>query len=231
MAEGRTIASVSSVVCVARDSVSALLVEESRTVDASGIVQLEWSGGVGDVSYLTTVKVTDSAGEVHEQDGEILVADVQFTVPVGLTSTYLSADEYVARFGTEETVRLTDQDRKNVVDRARLEAALKDATDTVESYLGVRYALPLSPVPQVVKGLVAALAREKLFSQRPTPQVTAEADRARSQLRDLSAGRMVLADVTGETLEGGTIVDSNWGGVRDANVFNAEKLCGYGQGL
>jgi phage gp36-like protein len=221
---GRTIATVLSVTVIARDGVSALLTQDGPTLKFDQVVQVEWSGGVNGASYLTTVRVRDSQGEDHEMDGEILVSDVSFTVPVNLATTYLTADEYVARFGEEETVRLTDKDRKGQVDAAMLTAALKDATDLVEGYLGVRYPLPLTPVPPLVKGLVATLAREKLHSQRPTPQVTAEADRARSTLKDLSAGRMTLPDTTGVVLETTGIGDlASWASF-DAVVFNAEKL-------
>jgi phage gp36-like protein len=223
---GRTISSVLGVTVVARDGTSALLVQDGPTLKFDSAVQIEWSGGVDGVSYVTTVRVRDSQGEDHEQDGEILVAEVQFTVPVGIVSTYLTAEEYVARFGEEETVRLTDKDRKQVVDKATLLAALKDATDLVESYLGVRYTLPLSPVPPLVKGLVAALAREKLHSQRPTPQVTAEADRARSMLKDLSAGRMTLPDATGEVLVTSGNDLASWGSF-DAVVFNSDTLARF----
>lgn len=219
----RTISSVLSVSNVARDGSTPVLVQDGPTAAFPQSVQVEWSGGVDGVSYITTVKVRDSQGEDHELDGEILVAAISATVPPGITSTYLTGDEYVQRFGVEETVRLTDQDRKGVVDKARLTAALKDATDTVEAYLGVRYDLPLTPVPPLVKGLVAALAREKLHAQRPTAQVTAEGDRARSMLRDLSAGRMTLADSTGAELDGGGAGVAKWATV-DAAVFNAETL-------
>ena len=223
---GRTIATVLSVGNVARDGSTPVLVQEGATQTFPTLIQVEWSGGTDGKSYITTVKVRDSQGQDHELDGEILVADVSATVPVGIASTYLTGEEYVNRFGVEETVRLTDQDRKGVVDKARLEAALKDATDTVEAYLGVRYDLPLTPVPPLVKGLVAALAREKLHAQRPTVQVTAEADRARTMLRDLSAGRMTLADATGEELEGSGGGVAMWASV-DAAVFNAETLDRY----
>lgn len=223
---GRTIAQVLTVTSIPRDGASNLT-QEGPALVAGTVVQVEWSGGDNEMSYLTTVKIRDSQGQDHEVDGEILVKEVQFTVEPSIASTYLTGDEYVARFGEEETVRLTDQDRKQIVDKKRLEAALTDATDTAESYLGVRYPLPLTPVPPIVKGIVAALAREKLHSQRPTPQVTAEGDRARTMLRDLSAGRMTLPDATGAVLEETTDFGLALWGSADAIVFNSETLDRY----
>lgn len=221
---GRTIASVTSAVSKGRNDVTHLLTQVGAPIVGATSVQVEWSGGIDGETYVTTIKVLDSQNEDQEMEGEILVAEVEFVLPKNLASAYLTGEEYVNRYGFEETVRLTDEDRKGTIDGARLQAAIDDATDTATSYLGVRYTLPLTPVPPLVKGLVAALAREKLHGQRPLPQVTAEADRARSQLRDLSAGRMALPDVTGVELPTGTIGLALIGGDNFGTIFNADTL-------
>jgi phage gp36-like protein len=223
---GRAIQNVLATDSVARSGGTTLtLVGSANTVGP--VVQVEWDGGAEGVTYLTTVRVQDSQGQEHELEGEIVVGDVQFTLPPGVASLYLTGEEYIDRYGFEETVRLTDQDRKGIVDKARLQAAISDAQELVDSYLGVRYALPISPVPTVVKSIVARLAREKLFAQRPLPQVTAEADRARSELKDLSAGRASLAISTGEIVDVAPTSMAAHGGIRDANIFNACKLADF----
>jgi phage gp36-like protein len=155
-------------------------------------VQVKWQGGADGETYATVVSVNDTAGERHERDGEILVLERGFTVPTGIVSRYLTADEYVERYGQAETVRLTDEVRANIVDKAKLEQPLKDATDLADSYIGTRYTTPLVSTPRVVKSIVGALTREALHKTRPTPEVTAAADRARQQLRYIAAGRMTL---------------------------------------
>lgn len=110
---------------------------------------------------------------------------------------YLTADEYVVRFGTAEAVRLTDEAKTGTIDSAKLESNIGDATDEADAYIGTRYPVPLLAPPRVVKSIVAALAREKLHKTRPTPEVKDAADRARVQLRDIAAGRMTLAITVG----------------------------------
>lgn len=155
-------------------------------------VLVTWQGGVAGETYATTVKIVDAAGDIHEKDGEILVVEEGFVLPKNLAGRYLTADEYVTRYGQQETVRLTDEDGRGKVDGARLEEALKDASDEADGYIGTRYSTPLIDTPRVVKSIVGALAREKLHKARPMPEVVAAADRARTQLRDISAGRMTL---------------------------------------
>jgi phage gp36-like protein len=145
-----------------------------------------------------------------------------------LASRYLSGEEYVARYGTAETIRLTDEASLRVVDGPKLEEAIKDQTDLADGYIGTRYAIPLVTVPRVVKSIVAALTREALHKTKPTPEVTAAADRARTQLRDIAAGRMGLPIDVGGTVpvEGGnrSAITSGDGG---GDTFK-DKLASYG---
>ena len=169
----------------------------------AGVVRILWEGGADGEDYATTVRISDSLGAQYELDGEIQVRERLFVVPaVAIAdSPYLSAAEYVARFGQEETVRITDEARAGVIDKPRLSAALRDASEFAEAFLASRYSIPLSSAPPILKGIIADLAREALFGQRPLPAVTAAADRARQALRDFSSGRMVLAIETGAEAE------------------------------
>lgn len=105
---------------------------------------------------------------------------------------YLTDVEYINRYGDAETVRLTDEARSGVYDSAKLGAAISDAGDIVDAYLGGRYVVPLAEAPAIIKHITAALAREILHTSRPTDAVTAEADRARRQLEGMSKGTLTL---------------------------------------
>jgi phage gp36-like protein len=169
---------------VARDGGANLVQEGLATITPDGTgVLVKWTGGVAGESYATTVKVTDTAGDEHERDGQIDVVETAFVLPENISSRYLTAEEYVERYGYAETVRLTDEDKTNTVDGAKLEAAIKDATDLADSYIGTRYTTPLVATPRVVKSIVAALARELLHKSRPTPEVTAAPARNCATLR------------------------------------------------
>ncbi len=103
---------------------------------------------------------------------------------------YASAQNLVDRFG-DEIVQLTDRDGLGVVDQARAEQALADASATIDSYLRPRYRLPLASVPTRLVNLACDIARFLLQhgGQRiPTEQAEKAHDRAISFLKDVSKG-------------------------------------------
>lgn len=222
---GRTIQSFTSATATERDDATKHLAQVGAPIQSPTAIQVEWSGGADGETYVTEVRVLDTQNEVHELNGDIAIFEIQSVLPTNISTAYLTAEEYVDRFGFEETVRLTDQDRTGTINGPTLQKALNDATELVSSYLGVRYTLPLSPIPELVKGLVADLARERLYSQRPTAAVTQAGDRARTMLKDLSGGRMALPDQTGVGLPVTSGGSARSGGDRlEADVFCAAKL-------
>lgn len=176
------------------------LVQSGAAIVQDSTVLVTWDGGAAGESYLTTVKMLDTAGNKHERDGEIFNFEQGFTLPTGIESRYLTADEYVDRYGFAETVRITDEDQTRTVDKRKLEAAIKDATEIADAYIGTRYTTPLVDTPRIVKSIIGALARELLHKSRPTPEVVAAADRARGQLKDIAAGRMTLPVEQGDAV-------------------------------
>lgn len=188
------------------------------------VATIRWGGGTDGNTYRTTVRVTDTDGGKHELDGEIEVKELDFVTPSSVTSNYLTALEYVARFGEGETVRITDETRAGVVNAAKMQAALDDAVQIVESYLSARYTLPLAPVPSMLKRIVGDLARELLHTDRPTDEIVARADRCRSDLKMIANGTMRLP------VGGVPIVSGKGGapiGVARDQVFSDAALSGY----
>jgi phage gp36-like protein len=195
--DGRVIASIVSIVSQPRGAGANMTYDGEGHTDTA--VACEWIGGADGETYLTTVVVEDDSGQNHEIDGEIAVVDLKFTVPLGITSTYLTAEEYIARFGLDETVRLTDQAGTGTVGEA-LGKALTSAASRIEASLRTRYTLPLAEAPELLKDIAADLARERLHTLYPTPEVTARADRARADLKDIAAGKLELV-VDAEAVE------------------------------
>ncbi|HYI39997.1 MAG TPA: DUF1320 domain-containing protein [Allosphingosinicella sp.] len=115
---------------------------------------------------------------------------------------YLTKAEYLDRFDEAETISITDPEAV-AIDDSKLDAAIQAASDMADSYAAKRYAgsLPLAPVPTAIKDVVADLARERLFTMRPTEEVTARADRARAWLRDLAKGIVELVGLAGVLVE------------------------------
>jgi phage gp36-like protein len=230
LATGVTIAtgSTPNVSSTPRNNTAANLAEDgSPTISPDGLsVLVRWTGGDPDEVYLTKCVIEDSDGNVFERDGEIEVRETGFALPTGIASRYLTAEEYVDRYGVTETIRLTDEDRRGVVDGPKLEAAIGDATDTADAYIGTRYTTPLLGVPRIVKSIVASLARENLHKTKPTPEVKDRAELARQQLRDIAAGRMTLPVDQGaeEPVLGGNRIAETSG---DASTTFRDAVAGF----
>lgn len=79
---------------------------------------------------------------------------------------------------------------------ARVNAAIADAEQLVDGYLAARYALPLAPVPTIVKAWVRALVRYALNQYRITDEQKDPIARDRRDvlkfLADVSAGKFSL---------------------------------------
>ena len=105
---------------------------------------------------------------------------------------YATLNDLVARFGQEELIQLTDRQGLGVIDGNAVQAALVDADALIESYLAQRYALPVSPVPQLLKRIAADTARFLLHGNAATEAVRAAYKDALKVLSDLSDGPAVL---------------------------------------
>jgi phage gp36-like protein len=116
----------------------------------------------------------------------------------GLDYAYLTQEEYLERFGRQEAVFLTDEAKTGDPDSTKIETAISDATEIVDGYIGLRYPRPIRDVPRLLKGIVAALARETLHTTRATLAVTQNADRARAQLKDIQSGKLSLPIAEGQ---------------------------------
>ncbi|WP_248089139.1 gp436 family protein [Acinetobacter radioresistens] len=52
-----------------------------------------------------------------------------------------------------------------------IEQALQDAVEEIDSYVAVKYQLPLPEVPSTLKRIACNIARYRLYFQRPTEEV------------------------------------------------------------
>jgi phage gp36-like protein len=222
-----TISEVSSVTISARRGVAGAALGVADQAHDGAEVRLLLAGGVDGESYAVRVVVTTADGETLEQDGEIDVIDLQWTVPDG-ASSYASIADYVERFGIEETIRLTDERRAGVVDRKRLMAALVNASAICDLHLARRYGVPVAPVPPILTGWACDLARRRLHSVSASEEVVAAFDAAIAMLRDVAKGVTAIPNAA----ETGGLVAT--GGSSDAplvsaddRLFTAETLKGY----
>jgi len=111
---------------------------------------------------------------------------------------YVTKAELIDRFGEATLAQLTDRGdtEPGVIDDAVLTRAIDDAGATIDGYLKVRYTLPLSTTPPLLR----ALAQDLIFYRLHVHGAPEEArDRNRDairQLEGLSKGTLRL-DVAG----------------------------------
>ncbi|WP_419534736.1 gp436 family protein [Endozoicomonas sp.] len=104
---------------------------------------------------------------------------------------YCDSAAMIARFGGDELIRLTDPG-DGAMDAAAIDAALTDASDEIDSYLAVRYTLPLSVIPEIVVRLCADIARYRLYDSRMLDEVEKRYDDSIKLLKDIVRGSAVL---------------------------------------
>lgn len=108
---------------------------------------------------------------------------------------YLSVEQYLGRYGEQEAILLTNEDAETptpTYDSAKVQAAIDAAEEEADGYIGTRYALPLLTVPPILKSIVGPIARATLHNTRVPQDVRDDAALARSQLKDIAAGRLTL---------------------------------------
>lgn len=112
--------------------------------------------------------------------------------------TYASAVDIAEIYGAEALARLTDTDGDGASESAIVLRALSYADAQINSYIGVRYALPLPSTPELVRMLAIDLAIYRLAQDhaRLTDEIARRYDDAVRQLSALAGGKAVLPIAT-----------------------------------
>jgi len=93
--------------------------------------------------------------------------------------TYATQQNMVDRFGEREVIALTDRDNTGVIDATVLAQGLDAAAGEVNAYLAVRYALPLTSTPIIVRDFACDIARFRLCGGEVT-----ETEEVRNRYKD-----------------------------------------------
>lgn len=106
---------------------------------------------------------------------------------------YASPQDMIERFGEAEVKQLAPLLPMAApgYDAVRLNQVLSDASAEMDSHLAIRFAVPLTEVPELVKKFTCDLAREALDRQG-REAVLAAGKRARTWVRDVAVGRATL---------------------------------------
>ena len=108
---------------------------------------------------------------------------------------YCTQSDLLTLIPLKELAELT-ADSGDTPDSQVVAEAIQRADAEIDAYLGIRYALPLTPVPDQVKGLSMDVALYHLFSRRSVaPAVRRQKyEEALSFLKLVAAGEAVLED-------------------------------------
>lgn len=134
---------------------------------------------------------------------------------------YISAAGLIARRGEAELVSLSDQDPDSDIDYAPVNAAIRDAEGEINSYIGVRYDLPLpgvtdidtpednTAVPAVLRRVAIDITVYRLavdYGGTLTDEKRRRYDDALNWLKAVAAGQSVLGSDDEPAPAGGTSV-------------------------
>ncbi|MDH4182647.1 MAG: DUF1320 domain-containing protein [Nitrospinota bacterium] len=114
---------------------------------------------------------------------------------------YITLSDLEARFGSDEIVKLADNNSDGIPDSEVIAAAIEDTEALIHSRLAPRYTIPLSPPPAVIVRLACAVARYFLYDDKPTERVEAEYQAALVALEKMASGEIWLMGPDG--LSGG----------------------------
>lgn len=133
--------------------------------------------------------------------------------------TYATRTELEDRYGAEELTQ-----RESMLPSGAVARALADADALINGYAAGRYVVPLSPVPDNVPRLAAAIARYYLLDAANTEQSRRDFEDAVAWLKDVAAGRVTLttAAVSATPATGGAAVTRT-----RTKQFDPDSLAGY----
>ena len=101
---------------------------------------------------------------------------------------YANRADLEARFGEAEIANLeVMQSTPNAIDEA-----LQDATEEIDSYVAVRYQLPLPSVPSTLKRVACNIARYRLYFQQPTEEIENRYKAEIDYLKRVADGKAIL---------------------------------------
>lgn len=102
---------------------------------------------------------------------------------------YATRDDLVARLSVNEVENLEAmQTSPNAV-----EQALQDASEEIDSFVGVKYQLPLPSKPSTLVRVACNIARYRLYYAQPTEEVAKRFDDEMKYLSALASGKAILS--------------------------------------
>jgi len=142
---------------------------------------------------------------------------------------YSIIDDIISLLPEAEIIRLTDDEGLGVVGAARVSAAIARADSEIDSYCGGRYAVPVIPVPDLLKKLSADIAAYNLYSRSVMVMPDVWGQRYRNAIRQLEgiSRGIVSLGVPGPPASSGRVSGAETNKTVDGNVFSRNEMEGF----
>lgn len=107
---------------------------------------------------------------------------------------YCTLQDLDRRIGTAKLLDLTDRGEvaTGQIDTAVVDEAIADACAVIDSYVGVKYAVPMTDVPPIVEDLAKSIAIYKLHTYLPDAKVEKDYEDAMAMLKAIAEGKARL---------------------------------------
>lgn len=139
---------------------------------------------------------------------------------------YAVKQDLIDRAGDLEITQISDRDGIPATATAAINAALAQADERINAVLALRFSLPLSETPPVVKSWAVSIARYFLHRDGPPEHVRNDYKEALADLDRVASGKMAVPGAAGlEPLAGGESGSISFSG--DEPSFTRDKLEGF----
>lgn len=139
--------------------------------------------------------------------------------------SYATLTDLIERAGEVEIRQIADRNRDGTADPDVIAAALSDADNVINGYVGAKYTLPLPSVPDIVRTWAVSIARYILHRNGAPEHISNDYKDAIAALKDVSRGLIALPVAAGETAP--SSMTGQVMAAHPAPVFTPERLKGW----
>lgn len=143
--------------------------------------------------------------------------------------SYATQADIELHFGEAQVLIASDRDGDGVADTGLIDSALLKASEEIDSYLIMRYSLPLATTPGILKSVCCEIAMYRLSPDTSyTEEKRKRYEDAIKWLRDVAKGLVGLDDDSGTEEEGddNLEIDDGTETTVTSRVFTRSKLGG-----
>ncbi|WP_085299254.1 gp436 family protein [Cognaticolwellia mytili] len=137
---------------------------------------------------------------------------------------YCHKQALINQFGQQDLIDLTDRNSMGQINDEVLERAIKDASAEMDGYIGSRYQLPLSHVPEILLSIACDITIYRLYVNSPSDSVVTRYNNQIKFLKSVAKGEVTL----GISTEGTQATSTDFAEVQSAgSVFSRNNSSSF----